>query len=152
MFRENEKADLAKPFGAIARIEKSVSSDLTDVQKKWLSDFISNSIIRKHKSQNHIARNIVRHLADPRVVTGFKPLLKEIIYQVVVNKSKGVKMWDLDGNEYMDVLNGFGSNFFGWDSDILMPVWKKQLEEGIELGPQTPLAGECAKLICEYRI
>lgn len=145
---ENEKADLAKPFGAIARIEKSVSGDLSDAQKKWLKDFTEKYNKRTQKSKTHCQEHR-SHLADPRVVTGFKPGLKEIIYQVVVNKSKGVKMWDLDGNEYTDVLNGFGSNFFGWDSDFLLPIWKKQLDEGIELGPQTPLAGECAKLICE---
>lgn len=145
---ENEKADLAKPFGAIARIEKSGHAELNDLQQKWLSDFMNKYISKTGKSKSY-CQEYRSYLADPRVVTGFKPALKEIIYQIVVNKSKGVKMWDLDGNEYVDVLNGFGSNFFGWGSEVLMNVWKKQLEEGIELGPQTPLAGECAKLICE---
>lgn len=145
---ENEKAELAKPFGAIARIEKSTSGDFTDAQKKWFSDFTVNYNKKTQKSKTYCQDNRA-HLADPRVVTGFKPLLKEIIYQVVIDKSKGVDLWDLDGNKYVDVLNGFGSNFFGWNSDILMNVWKKQMEEGMELGPQTPLAGECAKLICE---
>lgn len=145
---ENEKAELAKPFGAIARIEKSVASELTDSQKKWLKDFTENYNNKTQKSKSYCQEHRA-HLADPRVVTGFKPLLKEIIYQVVVNKSRGTRLWDLDGNEYTDVLNGFGSNFFGYGSDVLMSAWKKQLEEGIELGPQTPLAGECAKLICE---
>ncbi len=145
---ENEKAELAKPFGAIARIEKTSAIDFTDAQNKWLKKFISD-YNSKTKSSKKYCQDYRSVLADPRVVTGFKPTLKEIIYQIVINKSNGVKMWDLDGNEYVDVLNGFGSNFFGWGSDVLMNVWKKQLEEGVELGPQTPLAGECAKLICE---
>ncbi len=145
---ENEKAELEKPFGAIARIEKSSSGELTETQKKWLNEFIEK-YNRKTAGSKDWCQKHRKHLADPRVVTGFKPVLKEIIYQIVVNRSKGVKLWDIDGNEYVDVLNGFGSNFFGWGSDLLMPVWKKQLEEGIELGPQTPLAGECAQLICE---
>jgi len=145
---ENEKAELAKPFGAIARIEKTSATDFTDAQNKWLKKFISD-YNSKTKSSKKYCQDYRSVLADPRVVTGFKPTLKEIIYQIVINKSKGVKMWDLDGNEYVDVLNGFGSNFFGWGNDMLMNVWKKQLEEGIELGPQTPLAGECAKLMCE---
>ncbi|MCC6384497.1 MAG: amino acid adenylation domain-containing protein [Bacteroidia bacterium] len=144
---ENEKADLAKPFGAIARIEKTSSGDLTDAQKKWLHEFTQNYNKKTAKSKAWCQYHR-KHLADPRVVTGFKPQLKELIYQIVVNKSKGVNMWDLDGNQYTDVLNGFGSNFFGWGSDLLMKTWKKQLEEGIELGPQTELAGECAELIC----
>lgn len=145
---ENEKAELAKPFGAIARIEKTSATDFSDAQSKWLKKFISD-YNSKTKSSKKYCQDYRSVLADPRVVTGFKPTLKEIIYQIVINKSKGVKMWDLDGNEYVDVLNGFGSNFFGWGSDMLMNVWKKQLEEGVELGPQTPLAGECARLMCE---
>ncbi len=145
---ENEKAELAKPFGAIARIEKTSAGGMTEVQQKWLKDFTTNYNKKTQKSKDY-CQEYRSALADPRVVTGFKPALKELIYQIVINKSKGVNFWDLDGNQYVDVLNGFGSNFFGWGSDVLKEVWKKQLEEGIELGPQTPLAGECAKLMCE---
>jgi 4-aminobutyrate aminotransferase-like enzyme len=52
-------------------------------------------------------------MADPRVVTGFKPLTKEIV-SLVVEKSSGNRLWDIDGNEYLDALNGFGSVF--WSS------------------------------------
>jgi amino acid adenylation domain-containing protein len=145
---ENEKAELAKPFGAIARIEKAASSDINEKQSAWLNKFVDDYTKKTAKSKQY-CQQYRSVLADPRVVTGFKPALKEIIYQVVVEKSKGVNFWDLDGNKYVDVLNGFGSNFFGWGSDVLMNVWKNQLETGIELGPQTPLAGECAKLMCE---
>jgi len=145
---ENEKAELAKPFGAIARIEKASANDITAEQEKWLKQFIT-AYTEKTKASKKYCQDYRSVLADPRVVTGFKPALKEIIYQVVVKKSKGVKFQDIDNNEYIDVLNGFGSNFFGWGNDMLKNVWKKQLDDGIELGPQTPLAGECAQLICE---
>ncbi len=146
---ENEKAELSKPFGAIARIEKVVNTELTGEQKKWLSDFTARYNKKTAKSKSYTADNR-SHLADPRVVTGFKPALKELIYQVVVDKSKGSKLWDIDGNEYLDVLNGFGSNFLGYGSEIIMKAVMKQLESGIELGPQHPLAGEVAKLICDF--
>ena len=58
-------------------------------------------------------------MADPRVVSGFKPLTKEIVYPIVVNKSKGSRLWDIDGNEYIDALNGFGSNFLGYQPEII---------------------------------
>ncbi len=146
---ENEKAELSKPFGAIARIEKAVSTDLTELQKKWMTDFTGRytSKTAQSKTYTQTHRN---HLADPRVVTGFKPTLKELIYQVVVDRSKGCKIWDIDGNEYIDVLNGFGSNFLGYGSDLIMKAVKAQLDLGIELGPQHPLAGEVARLICDF--
>ncbi len=146
---ENEKAELSKPFGAIARIEKAVSTDLTDIQKKWLSDF-TKRYNNKTAASKLFTQSHRDHLADPRVVTGFKPTLKELIYQVVVDRSKGCKIWDIDGNEYLDVLNGFGSNFLGYGSELIMKAVKAQLDQGIELGPQHPLAGEVAQLICEF--
>ncbi|MDD1444185.1 acyltransferase domain-containing protein, partial [Dolichospermum sp. ST_sed3] len=107
---ENEKAELSKPFGAIARIEKAASTELSAEQKKWISDFTARYNAKTAKSKSYTQAHRA-HLADPRVVTGFKPTIKELIYQVVVDRSLGCRMWDLDGNEYVDVLNGFGSNF-----------------------------------------
>jgi glutamate-1-semialdehyde aminotransferase len=108
------------------------------------------NITGKPHVPNHILRITDHILADPRVVTGFKPTLKELIYQAVVDRSEGCRMWDLDGNEYIDVLNGFGSNFLGYGNPVIMKAVEAQLRSGIELGPQHPLAGEMAKLICEF--
>ena len=53
-------------------------------------------------------------MADPRVVNGFRPLTKELTYQLVIERSRGSRLWDIDGNEYIDVLSGFGMSLFGW--------------------------------------
>ena len=58
-------------------------------------------------------------------------------------------MWDLDGNEYVDVLNGFGMTMFGWQPAFVQDAVRKQLDLGYDIGPQHPLAGEVADLICE---
>jgi glutamate-1-semialdehyde aminotransferase len=88
-------------------------------------------------------------MADPRVVNGFRPATKEITYQLVVDRSKGSRVWDIDGNEYVDTLNGFGMNMFGWQPDFLNDAIRKQLDIGYEIGPQHPLAGEVTQRICE---
>ena len=44
-------------------------------------------------------------MADPRVVTGFHPLWKDLVYPIVVDRSKGARLWDIDGNEYIDLLH-----------------------------------------------
>jgi glutamate-1-semialdehyde aminotransferase len=88
-------------------------------------------------------------MADPRVVNGFRPLTKEITYQIVIERSKGSRLWDLDGNEYVDALNGFGLNLFGWQPDFVQEAVRRQLEEGYEIGPQHPLAADVTRLVCE---
>ena len=45
------------------------------------------------------------HLADPRTAAGFNPLWKEIVYPLWVQRSLGSKLWDVDGNEFIDLLN-----------------------------------------------
>lgn len=144
-----ELAEIKKPYGAIARIEKKVTTELNAAQKKWLEDF-TKLYVEKTKSSKQYTQIHRDHLADPRVVTGFKPNLKELVYQVVVELSKEAYVWDLDGNKYVDILNGFGSNMFGHSPTFIREALLKQMDEGYELGPQHPLAGEVAKLICEF--
>lgn len=147
---DTEKAvtyDVKKAFGAIARIHTQGSS-LTDRQRARLDAFIRRYVERTKKSKEYTTKHR-NHLADPRVVNNFRPQTKEIIYQVVVDKSKGPRVWDIDGNEYVDALNGFGMSLFGWQPDFIQDVIKQQLDNGYEIGPMHPLAGDVAKLVCE---
>ncbi|PXV61430.1 amino acid adenylation domain-containing protein [Dyella jiangningensis] len=139
--------DVKKAFGAIARIH-STQTELSDRQHARLDAFMRRYIDRTRASKEYTQRHR-DHLADPRVVNGFRPLLKEMIYQIVVNRSKGSKVWDLDGNEYVDALNGFGMNLFGWQPDFVLDAVRRQLDAGYEIGPQHPLAGEVAEQVCE---
>lgn len=142
------KYDVKKAFGAIARIYTEASNDLTDRQQMRLDTFMRRYVARTARSKEYTQTHR-QHLADPRVVNGFRPALKEIIYQIVIGRSKGSRVWDIDGNEYVDVLNGFGMNMFGWQPSFVVEVVKKQVDAGYEIGPQHPLAGEVAKLVCD---
>jgi amino acid adenylation domain-containing protein len=139
--------DVKKAFGAIARIH-SGGTDLSNRQRARLDAFMRRYIERTKASKAYTTEHRA-HLADPRVVNGFRPLLKEIIYQIVVERSKGPKVWDLDGNEYVDALNGFGMNLFGWQPDFVLDAVRDQLDAGYEIGPQHPLAGTVAKQVCD---
>ncbi|HRI64091.1 MAG TPA: aminotransferase class III-fold pyridoxal phosphate-dependent enzyme [Polyangium sp.] len=139
----------AKPFGAIARINIEKTDELTPAQQKWLADFMVAYNARTAKSKAFSAEHRA-HMADPRVVTGFKRKLKELVYPIVAEHTAGCHIWDLDGNEYVDALNGFGSNFFGYANPKITQAVVDQLWKGTEIGPQCPLTGEVAKMICEF--
>jgi amino acid adenylation domain-containing protein len=143
-----EMAELKKPFGATARIEKQATR-LTSKQEAFLSAFTKRYNQKTLKSKNY-AQQHRDYMADPRVVSGFKPLTKEIVYPLVVNRSKGSRLWDLDGNEYIDALNGFGSNLLGYQPQLITDALKAQIDQGYEIGPQHALAGPVCKLICEF--
>jgi amino acid adenylation domain-containing protein len=137
----------AKPFGAIARISLN-KEELSPKQKARLEALIRRYTTRTRTSKQHVQDNR-GVLADPRVVTGFRPAIKELIYPVVIERSQGAYVFDLDGNKYVDTLNGFGCNLFGWQPDFVTEAVKHQLDTGHEIGPQTPLAAECAHLFSE---
>jgi len=142
-----EVAELKKPFGATARIDRQ-ALELTPAQQVFLTSLIQRYNQKTAKSKAYAQQHRAR-MADPRVVTGFRPLTKEIVYPLVVNRSKGSRLWDIDGNEYIDALNGFGSNLLGYQPDLIKTVLHDQIENGFEVGPQHELAGEVTQLICE---
>jgi len=140
--------ELKKVFGAQARIVKEKVDDMTPQQRAWFDAFVKRYVAKTVKSKAFTQENR-KPMADPRVVTGFKPQTKELIYQVVVDKSVGCHLWDIDGNEYVDILSGFGSSMFGYMPDFIKKACHEQLDAGIEIGPMHPLAAEVSKLLCE---
>lgn len=141
------KYDPQKAFGAIARIYKQ-SDALTPKQQARLAQLTDRYCKKTSQSKAHTQEHRPHH-ADPRVVTGFKPRIKELIYPIVTARASGARLWDLDGNEYVDALNGFGSNFFGYSPKFITDALHAQVDRGYEIGPQTPLAGQSAQLVCE---
>ncbi|MBD2339551.1 aminotransferase class III-fold pyridoxal phosphate-dependent enzyme [Calothrix sp. FACHB-156] len=144
---EAESNGAKKAFGAAARIEKTQKT-LTTAQRAYLDKFIQRYTKRTQQSKEY-TQSHRRYLADPRSVSGFNPTMKEMVYPIVVSRSSGSKLWDIDDNEYVDLSNGFGLNLFGWSPAFITEAIEAQLKLGMEIGPQTPLVGEVAKLMCE---
>ena len=142
------KYDVNKAFGAIARIHATKAESVTPLQKARLDAFIRRYNARTKTSKKFTQDNRVV-MADPRAVTGFKPAIKELIYPIVVDKSKGAHLWDVDGNEYIDALCGFGPCMFGWQPDFVVKALQEQITRGFEIGPQHPLQADVARLICD---
>ena len=66
-----------------------------------------------------------------------------------IASARGPYLTDADGNEYVDALNGFGMSLFGWQPAFIAEAVHRQVDAGFDIGPQHPLAGEVAKLVCE---
>jgi glutamate-1-semialdehyde 2,1-aminomutase len=117
-------------------------------QQQYLSDFIKgyNQKTPKSKQQSQTYRHV---LADVRGSAGFRPTIKEIVYPIVGKYASGSRMWDIDGNEYVDLMMGFGVNLFGYNPAFIKEAITERLEQGIHIGPQSDLAGEVAELFSE---
>jgi amino acid adenylation domain-containing protein len=137
-----------QPFGPYKPPAKGISTELTERQKRGLQSLIDRYTERTPQSKSFTEKHRPS-LADPRVVAGFRSLWKELVYPIVTERSEGSRLWDIDGNEYIDLLNGFGPIFLGHRPPFVTAAIREQLEKGFEIGPQTPLAGEVAELLCE---
>ncbi len=135
-------------FGPWAPLDKRSRADLTEREIKYLDELIHN-YTTKTKGSQELTNRQRPYLADPRAISGFTTLWKDMIYQIAVERSKGAKFWDVDGNEYVDYRSAFGISLFGHTPDFIQEAISKQLEKGIELGVLTPLAEKVAKLLCE---
>ena len=129
-------------------INRSLDDTLTERQQRHLDELVAKYVAKTRTSKELTAKYRQWH-ADPRTVSGFNRRWKEMIYQIAVKKSKGSRLVDVDGNEYIDILNGFGPNFLGHSPDFVTEALKEQLDRGVEVGPQCVNAMEAAQLFCE---
>ena len=130
------------------RIGEIRARGLNSQQEKHLKALIAEHTQRT-KTSKKIAQTYRPNLADNRASAGFRFSTKEMLYPIVGKNSHGSRIWDVDNNEYLDLTMGFGVNLFGHNPDFIKEALEKQLQQGIQLGPQTQLAGEVAELICQ---
>lgn len=123
------------------------AADLTPRQRGHIDRLTARYTAKTARSKALTARYRPTH-ADPRTASGFNRLWKEIVYQIVTTRSKGSRLLDVDGNEYIDILNGFGPGFLGHGPAPVNDALTAQIAEGYEVGPQSLLAMEASELFC----
>lgn len=132
-------ADRFRPFNP-----KAANAPLTEKQQALMADITARYCAKMPGSMAQTERHRA-YFADPRSAAGFRRDWKDMVFPVVAARSKGSKIWDVDGNEYIDLVNGYGQTAFGHAPDFVQAAVARQLEEGFAIGPQTPLAGEVAR-------
>ena len=135
-------------IGPYRPLERGISDELSAQQENYLDRFIADYVKRTGKSKTLTAEHR-SHFADPRAVSGFKTIWKEICYPIAAERSKGARLWDIDGNEYVDCVGGFGAGYFGQGPDFVLDAIREQLDVSVDYGPQSLLAGRLAKKICD---
>ncbi|MBE8994630.1 non-ribosomal peptide synthetase/type I polyketide synthase [Microcystis aeruginosa] len=134
----------ATPWGP----KKPPTGGLTPQQQQHL-DALTARFTERTKTSKQIVQRDRSVLADSRASVGFRMSIKEMLYPIVAQRSQGSRIWDVDGNEYIDMTMGQGVTLFGHQPDFIMSALQSQLAEGIHLNPRSPIVGEVAALICE---
>jgi amino acid adenylation domain-containing protein len=137
-----------KRFGPFKGIEVGPKGGLTPLQERTLAALTERYNRRTAGSKEYAQRHRA-HFCDPRAAGNFRLQWKEMVYPIVCARSAAGKIWDIDGNEYVDVTLGFGANYFGHAPEFVVRALQDQIQKGFEIGPQSPLAGEAAEMLCK---
>lgn len=122
--------------------------NLTPSQKKYIQDFSREYSEKFKNSKSWVEKNRFVYCDWMNALT-FKKSLKELIFPIFSDTSKGAYFTDIDGNRLLDIAMGYGVNFFGHNPDFIKNAVAERLEKGCELGPQLKLSAEVAGLISE---
>jgi len=90
-----------------------------------------------------------RFLAHGSSTNSKRPMYEDVEPAMVV-RGKGCRVWDLDGNEYIDFRNACGPVSLGYCVPEIDQAIKAQLQNGISFGYPHPLEGEVAELLVKH--
>jgi glutamate-1-semialdehyde-2,1-aminomutase len=121
---------------------------LEETQRRYLQKFV-DAYTQRTRGSKEAARASRGLLVDKRSAIVFRPELKELCYTVVGARTEGSRLWDVDGNEYIDISMGFGVELFGHAPPFIQRALEEQLARGVHLGPSPEQAGDVARLIHE---
>lgn len=77
-------------------------------------------------------------IADARTSFGYEPRLRQVLYPLTYEHARGSKLWDVDGNEYVDVAMSFGAALFGHAPPFVADAVRAELERGVPLLAHSP--------------
>ena len=67
-----------------------------------------------------------------------------------VARSEGARVWDVDGNEYIDYMGSWGPAILGHAPKIIVDAVREAATRGLSFGVPNPLEVEMAELICDW--
>jgi glutamate-1-semialdehyde 2,1-aminomutase len=67
-----------------------------------------------------------------------------------VERGQGAKIWDIDGNEYIDYVGSWGPAILGHAPKVIVDAVREAAASGISFGIPNPLEVEMAELICTW--
>ena len=67
-----------------------------------------------------------------------------------VARAEGAKIWDVDGNEYIDYVGSWGPAILGHAPKVVVDAVREAATRGLSFGIPNPLELEMAELICDW--
>ncbi len=116
----------------------SVDAKLVDYSKKLESEYRAKtrrSMELYEKSVNLLPAGVTYSLRY------FHP------YPLYIVRAKGTRVWDIDGNEYIDLWMGHGAHLLGHIPEVVLKAVREALEYGTHFGFEHPYVVEYVDLL-----
>lgn len=68
---------------------------------------------------------------------------------IFMERGLGSKIYDVDGNEYIDYIGSWGPHIFGHNPDFILSALQESMKNGASFGAPTEMEVEMAELICD---
>ncbi|WP_369492023.1 aminotransferase class III-fold pyridoxal phosphate-dependent enzyme [Streptomyces sp. BF23-30] len=101
------------------------------------------------KGSKEFAQRFRPLIADSRSSIGFRPTTKEMLYPIVAERGQGARLWDVDGNEYVDLTMGWGVHLLGHNPPAVMAALRERLDLGYVIASRTEAVEEVAAGLIE---
>ena len=111
-------------FAVFVPVQNSGDSGITAEQRKHIDALVARYTQRTSGSRSFTQAHRPT-LADPRAAAGFRSEWKDMVYPIVVANAGGSKLLDVDGNEYIDLVNGFGQTALGHSPPFVVELKPK---------------------------
>lgn len=69
-------------------------------------------------------------------------------YPLTVTQGRGAEIWDVDGNNYVDYGNGYGTEVFGHAHPLITEAIHRRAADGVHFGALSEEAVEWGELMC----
>ena len=70
-------------------------------------------------------------------------------YPFYVDRAKGSRFWDVDGNEYIDYLCAYGPMILGYDNEVIEQAVREQLAKADTCTLASPVMVDLAELFVD---
>ena len=80
-------------------------------------------------------------------VRAFRGLGREPFF---IERAEGARIWDVDGNEYIDYVGSWGPAILGHAPAVVVDAIRATAARGVSFGIPNPLEVEIAELICSW--
>jgi len=103
--------------------------------------------MRNHMENNSLHKEMSKYVVNGVGSSFHKSAVEDV--PLSAEYGKGSKMYDVDGNEYIDYVLGFGPMILGHANEVVDEAVINQIKKGTHFSAPTRIMGEYAKKITE---